>query len=675
MAFEFFPNTNFHDLNLDYILEKVQNINDNREAAENAAQNAADDAAEIAAILETLNNDVIAYVDNWLETNLSGSNVTLDSSFTLANAAARSSAVGDALFANSDRSNLTPAGLTRFAIASSDDFQTSNTFAAFPVNSYAYTSPSRISNLPSDAPPAALWVFCFKSPANNAIRLYLVTRPQAGYINWGVSTDSGATVSWLNDNATTPVTVKTVEHETFIETQLLDDALQNWYAQGGGTYGADSLRRSKAFRVFAGDYLYFSHTLGSSVACHGVFLDENLEYVGYWNNDDIEAVTYVSNYAPTTTPYTFVAIYRVLVPDGAYYAAANLTSGSNTYKQYFANIPVFAGPVMPPVRFRDSDNPISRYKDKKLAIVGPSTAYIDRAYIGALTQSIIGFPEYLAPYFDGVDVYGVNSGGYMSGATYSIYDNVVTNNKIDFSDYDVLLLISSTNALTTRNIGTALDTDTATYFGGLNGIITEAKTGNPDIEIILTTPTYKSTYWTDSNVKRIVDHIRKEIIRLGALTGYHVIDLATSTNFDEDTYNDLTYDGVHYNQTGMKNVGQAIVNALISGFTGGERVTTPECAAYSLPAGTETSSSGNQIMFDISANETAVINVALSDTSNNNITLFTYNRSGNSTNQGAIPNGNRNWSYVVHGPVSTIGIYRSNTGTADITAFVSVTKI
>ena len=122
MPFEFFPNTNFHDLNLDYILEKAQKIDDNlrdSQASANAAKASEDAAAasetaaqlseEAAAASEAAAKDyadhiadpVSGLVTDWLEDNITQeTGYVLDTSLTSAAAAAPAKTVGDRVLLN-----------------------------------------------------------------------------------------------------------------------------------------------------------------------------------------------------------------------------------------------------------------------------------------------------------------------------------------------------------------------------------------------------------------------------------------------------------------------------------------------------------------------------------------------------------------------------------------------
>lgn len=117
MAFEFFPNTNFHDLNLDYILEKAQKIDDNlrysqasadaAKASEEAAA-ASEDAALLSQVAaaaseaaakdyaDNIGDPVNGIVTQWLEDNITQeTGYVLDRTFTNPNAAAPAGDVGD----------------------------------------------------------------------------------------------------------------------------------------------------------------------------------------------------------------------------------------------------------------------------------------------------------------------------------------------------------------------------------------------------------------------------------------------------------------------------------------------------------------------------------------------------------------------------------------------------
>ena len=117
MPFEFFPNTNFHDLNLDYILEKAQKIDDNlrdsqasadaakaSEEAAAASEAAAQLSEEAAAASEAAAKDyadhiadpVSGLVTEWLADNITQeTGYVLDTSLTSPAAAAPAKTVGD----------------------------------------------------------------------------------------------------------------------------------------------------------------------------------------------------------------------------------------------------------------------------------------------------------------------------------------------------------------------------------------------------------------------------------------------------------------------------------------------------------------------------------------------------------------------------------------------------
>lgn len=123
MPFEFFPNSNFHDMNLDYVLEKTKDIEDNVKSAADSASAAADSAdaaalseknaadSEAAAALSEQNaansetaaknyadniaDPVAGLVTSWLDDNVDpGTGYVIDSSLTISGAAADAKATG-----------------------------------------------------------------------------------------------------------------------------------------------------------------------------------------------------------------------------------------------------------------------------------------------------------------------------------------------------------------------------------------------------------------------------------------------------------------------------------------------------------------------------------------------------------------------------------------------------
>ena len=145
MAFEFFPNTNFHDLNLDYILEKAQKIDDNVAASNASEQAAAESAAaahaseEAAAASEeaaglseqaaknyadNIADPVNGIVTQWLEDHIDpGSGYALDTTLRSAAAAAPAFTVGDLCIVGTNNMLTTEARLEAFCPTKSiDDF-------------------------------------------------------------------------------------------------------------------------------------------------------------------------------------------------------------------------------------------------------------------------------------------------------------------------------------------------------------------------------------------------------------------------------------------------------------------------------------------------------------------------------------------------------------------------
>lgn len=642
MPFEFFPNTNFHDLNLDYILEKAQNIDSNKEAAESAAESAANDAAKIADILATLDNDVIAYVDNWLVEHISGAGTALDTSFTLENAAAQSAAVGNALYANSNRDNLLPAGFTRFNVALSE-YTSDNPLDIYdmPINAYAYASTDRFSNIPNDT-PSACWIFSLRSPYNSAQKLFVICNPITGYFKFGTGT-SADNVSWSAiENAETLHIQPSGAREIFVKTDFSDKLLYWYTASGALTPGINpdlTLYHSKPVRINESDYIYIS-SLNTSTACVGAWLDKYGEWLAPISPEDFELVEYKKGYSPTS--YNFAPLYRTQAPASAAFISWNLRliTEAQAYEQYIANVPVLVNANFPDMRFNESDPTYAALHDKKVCVIGPSTVYLDRAQVPALNnQALCSWLEYLRPFCETVDNFSVNGGAWRNvsytanGVTYpSIYQKIVAE-RADISGYDIYILAESPNCIDyidtdqSRRPGayignTASDTPD-TYVGALHATIDYIYSLNPDAQIFNMTIPYKGTYYTSTTRKIDTDYANTMIAAFSRKLGVPVIDIAAGLGCNDNTVSTLTYDGIHWNQYGSRVFGLYALSAIVSPRSCA--YLTPSHYAVSAPSGASISSNGNIALRPPEA-DCAIISAP----NNRPFTVFKLSRSGTS---------------------------------------------
>lgn len=318
---------------------------------------------------------------------------------------------------------------------------------------------------------------------------------------------------------------------------------------------------------------YYMGYLNTGVQCVGGFFDSEGKWLSELRTETVETCTYKSpNGDPSKTEYTYVELFKFTAPAGAYFFSYNISDGNAyKYRQYICTKPLFALSNTGNHIIYEGDPLYQEKKDKNLCVIGASGVMIDRMLSDDLNQYIVGFQEYLAPYYNNVESYGFYSGSWGVDTTdsdISIFSGIVTN-EVDLSRYDEFILVPSTANLVNTGIGEIDSKYTREYFGGLNGVIDYIYSQVPTAKIYLANVLHKGKYFTDPATKELMDELNAKLSALSAYKSYQLIDLVSGTGINDKTYEALTYDGTHLNQEGNRLQGLCILKAILGGGSAG----------------------------------------------------------------------------------------------------------
>lgn len=196
----------------------------------------------------------------------------------------------------------------------------------------------------------------------------------------------------------------------------------------------------------------------SYLTCVGAFFDENGEWIAPLYSSDLQTVTYhCSNGIPgsyrfegeTGSGYIYPYLYKFEVPEGAYSFSYNLSVGAYYYyRNFIASMPVFAHTDTGNFFWTEETAALyDQKKDTSLCIIGPSTVMIDRALrpVEGKNEYIVGYQEYLQPFYKEVRSFGYSGKGYMKNGENGIWDYVI-GGSVPLAGYDEFLIPSNTNA-------------------------------------------------------------------------------------------------------------------------------------------------------------------------------------------------------------------------------------
>lgn len=340
-----------------------------------------------------------------------------------------------------------------------------------------------------------------------------------------------------------------------------------WWTAAGGFSGTTTLYHSQLIPIIPGGRHYLGYLYSSSNVV-GAFFDATGNWISSLAGTSVTEFPVAASGSSSAykTPNgnggtdNYISLYYFDAPANAYYFSYNLAnSDTYTWKQYVSSKPVFMLKNSGNFIVRPGDPVYQAKKDKKLCIIGPSSVMIDRYdrdSQGNDTPYVVGFQEYLAPWYQAVDSYGFSSGAMFPASgesATSIYNGIVTA-ALDLSGYDEFLISGSTNGLSTDDVVDAWDsTDTSKYFGALNGIISYIYTQNPKAKIYLTDLSRKQGYYTYADSYRArIDTVNERTATLAAKRAYTLIPVSVGSECNASTYSAYTYDGTHGNSAGNR---------------------------------------------------------------------------------------------------------------------------
>ena len=339
-----------------------------------------------------------------------------------------------------------------------------------------------------------------------------------------------------------------------------------WWTSTGGLSDATKYH-SGLVPIIPGarHYLGFKYQTTGAI---GAFFDEFRRWLAPLTGNDVTAYPAAASGgdAAYKTPNgnggtsNYANLWYFDAPAGACYFSWNLsTDDSYKYRQSLSSKPLFLLEGSGNCIVRPGDPLYQGKKNKKLCVIGSSTVMIDRFdrdSQGNDTPYVVGFQEYLAPWYQLVESYGFSGGSLfpVSGeTTTSIYNGIVTAD-VDLSGYDEFLLQCSGNGLNTDDVVDDWDsTDTSKYFGALNGIIDYIYSQNPKAKIYLMDLCRKKSYYTyAASYAARIDGINEKIRTLAENRAYTLVPTSVGCECNAHTYDEYTYDGAHANSEGNR---------------------------------------------------------------------------------------------------------------------------
>ena len=396
------------------------------------------------------------------------------------------------------------------------------------------------------------------------------------YINFVLYTKSTSYEEYIGFKKKTNAYIGTAmdqeNPEMFVYTDFAEEA-KFWMSDG--SLLTDNLSHTQKFRIIPGGKCYVSNVVGQS--CQGAWFNEIGEWIAPLLDSDMSSYSYNSPNHGSGTAGTYATIKEFTAPATAYYLSLNIKTSAQ-YKNYLASKPVLPHAGTGNIIAYKGDPTYQNKKGKKLCVIGPSTAMIDRREITQLDEFLCGWQEYVMPWYASCDIYGFSGGSMGAGYTdyISMYAGIV-GEEVDLSGYDDFIIMASTNGLSTTGIsdwGTVYESPSEhdSYFGGLRGIVDYIMSENPLANIYLMTSVgtknyFGSTYVTfRNNILEINEKTRDMALKMHI----RLIDLAADCGFTATSFYDssdvtagYTYDGTHYNQQGSEIVGKAVRKAII----------------------------------------------------------------------------------------------------------------
>lgn len=354
-----------------------------------------------------------------------------------------------------------------------------------------------------------------------------------------------------------------------------------WW-KADGTLGALSTQTHTQKLPIRGNTQYFVGHFAAGNSAYGAFFDKAGDYIVSLLPTDITQYSYPIPDASGNGLFTdYVAIYTFTSPANACYFSYNISeAATRKYRNYVASKPVFALTGSGNLQIKKDDPIYQKYKNRKLCVIGPSTVMIDRLSRTGnfdnsgnnLTQYIVGFQEYLVPWWSEVRSFGYSGAewahiDYESGGhiVKSIYTRVITDH-LDLTGYDDFLLIASGNGLDDGRIGelTSYDDlgDDTKYMGGIRQVINYIYGQNPDAMIYVQTMRYQGHLGTTK--RAVADELNEKLRSMSHMLSATVVDAAFNSGINPYNSARTCYDAEsHNNQIGQQMQGLCARKAML----------------------------------------------------------------------------------------------------------------
>ncbi|WP_288394349.1 SGNH/GDSL hydrolase family protein [uncultured Vagococcus sp.] len=216
------------------------------------------------------------------------------------------------------------------------------------------------------------------------------------------------------------------------------------------------------------------------------------------------------------------------------------------------------------VETNNQETNISSMNDMSILTLGDSITWLDGNKVSGV-ESIIGYQQVLRETGATVFSYGVYGGTYSqkqnsSGKVKSIYQEIVINKTVNFSNLDTIILFGGTNDIGTNTpLGSVDSQDSYTTLGAINLIIDYLRLNNPNADIILCSPIYSSR---ENRLPAVMEQFISDLEKLSEKKNVYFVDMYNDLEIYESSANFLLYDGLHPNNFGMEIIGNKIKESI-----------------------------------------------------------------------------------------------------------------
>ena len=216
------------------------------------------------------------------------------------------------------------------------------------------------------------------------------------------------------------------------------------------------------------------------------------------------------------------------------------------------------------VETNNQETNISSMNDMSILTLGDSITWLDGNKVSGV-ESIVGYQQVLRETGATVFSYGVYGGTYSqkpnsSGKIKSIYQEIVINKTVNFSNLDTIILFGGTNDIgINMPLGSIDSQDSYTTLGAINLIIDYLRLNNPNADIILCKPIYSAR---ENRLPAVMEQFISDLEKLSEKKNVYFVDMYNDLEIYESSANFLLYDGLHPNNFGMEIIGNKIKKSI-----------------------------------------------------------------------------------------------------------------